>query len=355
MTTADIAILRLINQQIAQTNFTKPSEIVAWLGAMQAQDFAGAKWSIGLRLPNFTDADIEKTLADRNIVRTWPMRGTLHFVAVDDILWMLGLLTPRIVANSAGRHKQLGLDENTFNLSKDLFIKSLQGGKQIPRDGMYKLLEASKISTSGQRGIHILWRLAQEGLLCFGAPEGKQQTFALLHEWIPKSKSLLRDEALAELALRYFTSHGPATLHDFIWWSGLRASEAKTALEFVKPKLISEIVSGQTYWFLQSLNAKINKSPTAFLLPGFDEFMVSYKDRSAALDPKYKKLMNGGNGILSPVIVIDGQAVGTWRRTIKKDSIVLETKPFTTFSKIQSQEIAKAANLYGKFLGRSVV
>lgn len=184
---------------------------------------------------NAVEADIEQALADRTIIRTWPMRGTLHFVAATDVRWMLELLTPRIVANNAQRLlRQFGLDEAVFARSKDLFVRALQGGKRLARNAMYEVLEAGGVSTAGQRGLHILGRLAQAGVICFGAREGKQQTFALLDEWAPTARRMARDEALAEIARRYFTSHGPATLQDFAWWSGLTVANAQAALELAR-------------------------------------------------------------------------------------------------------------------------
>jgi hypothetical protein len=204
---------------------------VGGLGAVQAQDYLGALWAIGLRL-RAAETAIEQAIATRSIVRTWSMRGTLHFVAAEDVRWMLGLLAPRSLASSLGRLRALELDQAVFNRSRDLFIAALSGGKQLRREAMLELLASANISPGGQRGIHILGRLAQEGLICFGAREGKQHTFALLEEWVPQAMLRLgpksRDEALAELARRYFTGHGPATLPDFVWWSGLTTSEART-------------------------------------------------------------------------------------------------------------------------------
>ena len=212
MNTADIARLRLYNQQIVSTRLKKPEEVAAWLGGMQGQDYAGCKWSFGLRLPDATDADIEQAIACRTIIRTWPMRGTLHFVAAADVRWMLDLLAPRNIAGSARRHKQLELDEATFSRCRDIFIKALHGGRQLTRDDLYKLLEDAGISMNSQRGYHILWRSALDGIICFSAQRGRQQTFALLDEWAPGAVKLPRGEALAELAKRYFNSRGPATL-----------------------------------------------------------------------------------------------------------------------------------------------
>jgi hypothetical protein len=354
MTPQDIAQSRLYHQQIARAKFKAPGQVVSWLGALQAQDYPGAKWSIGLRLPHATDADIEQAVAAKTIVRTWPMRGTLHFVAPEDIRWLLALLTPRIIAQAAGRYRQLELDEAVFARSKELFAKALQGGQQLTRDEMHQLLERANISTGGQRGYHILCRAAQDGLICFGAPSGKQQTFTLLDEWAPQTKNLERDQALAELAKRYFTSHGPAGLPDFAGWSGLTVTEARAGLEMVKSHLSQETVNGQTYWMSPDRPVIRLNSPAIYLLPGFDEFMLGYKDRTAALEPIYSpKITPGNNGMFSPTLVIDGRVAGTWKRKFKKDTVVITLSPFTSLSEADRQAVSVAAERYGRFVGMS--
>jgi len=356
MTSSDIARLRLHNQRIARATFEHPSDVVAWLGAVQAQDYLGALWAVGLRMRNAVEADIEQALADRTIIRTWPMRGTLHFVAAADARWMLELLTPRIVANNTQRLvRQFDLDESKFARSKDLFERALEGGRRLTRNAMYKVLEAGGVSTAGQRGLHILWRLAQDGVICFGAREGKQQTFALLDEWAPKAKRMSRDKSLAELAKRYFTSRGPATLQDFAWWSGLTAADASDGIDMAKKSLAQESINGQTYWLASSMTFTKDPSPTAYLLPAYDEYTVAYKDRSAVLDPAYAKLPNYGHGIFNPTIVMDGQVVGTWKRALKKDSLVVTPSSFAVLNRAETRALAKAASRYGKFLGASVV
>lgn len=356
MTSPDIARSRLHNQRIAGAAFEKPGDVVAWMGAVQAQDYLGALWAIGLRMRNAVEANIEQALANRTIIRTWPMRGTLHFVAAVDIRWMLDLLTPRIVANNAQRLlRQFDLDEAVFARSKELFARALQGGRSLTRNAIYDVLEAGGVSTASQRGLHILGRLAQDGVICFGAREGKQQTFALLDEWAPAARRMARDESLAELAKRYFTSHGPATLQDFAWWSGLTMADAQDGFEMAKRFLAKEAINGQTYWLASSMPAAKDSAPTAYLLPAYDEYTVAYKDRSAALDPKYAKLPNYGHGIFNPTIVVDGQVVGTWKRTFKKDSLAITPSPFAKFNRAETRAIAEAASRYGKFLGASVV
>jgi hypothetical protein len=324
------------------------------MGMIQAQDYLGALWAVGARLQSASEGDIEKALAEKQIVRTWPARGTLHFVAAQDVRWLLELLAQRMIARSQGRYRQLGLDEATFSLSKDVFIRALQGGFSLKRSEMLQVLETAHISTAGQRGIHILGRLAQEGLICFGPRAGKQQTFVLLDEWAPQAQSMPRDEALVELTGRYFTSHGPATLQDFTWWSGLTTADARAGLELAGMRLAQESFGDQTYWFSEAASISEEPSPSAHLLPAFDEYLVGYKDRSAVLQPKFVKQTNAGGGMLSPIVVIDGQVLGTWKRTLKKAAVIIETRWFTEVNPGQFDAFRKAALQYGAFLNLPV-
>ena len=354
MTASEITRLRLYHQQIAATQARHPGAVAARLGALQAQDYAGAKWSIGLRLPGCTDADIERAVANRTLVRTWPLRGTLHFLAAADVRWTLELLTPRILAGSINRQRQLGLDETVFSLCRDTFIRALQGGRVLTRDEMYQALERADIITDTQRGYHILWRTAQEGLICFGPMSGKEQTFVLLDEWLPRSPRRERSESLAELALRYFLGHGPATIQDFCWWSGLSAADAKAALEPVKSRLTHKIIDGKTYWMPPDMPALSEIAPTVHLLPGFDEYLLGYKDRSAALDPAHApKIVPGSNGVFMPTIVIDGRVAGIWKREIKKQTLMVTAHPFAPLNEAEQQGFEEAAQHYRRFLGYS--
>ncbi|MBL8166633.1 MAG: AlkZ family DNA glycosylase [Acidobacteria bacterium] len=356
MKNTELIRLRLQQQSIASALFRTPGEIVSWLGAVQAQDYPGGLWAVGLRLPGAVEADVERALAAREIVRTWPMRGTLHFVAAADVRWMLELMTPKIVAANAGRLKrQMGLDEETFVRSKDLFIRALEGGKQLTRNAMYAVLEAGGIATEAQRGLHILGRLAQDGLLCFGPRAGKQPTFALLAEWVPKAKSKKRADALAEIARRYFNGHGPATVQDFVWWSGLTATDAAAGLEMVKDELTAETSGGQTYWLSAERFSPARNTVTnaTHFLPVYDEYTVGYKDRSAVLDPQFAAA--AGNGIFSAPLVVNGRIAGIWKRTLKKDAVVITPTLFVTLSQTEKRAVETAAQRYGQFLGASVI
>ena len=356
MTYTDIALRRLLGQQIARPELAEPHEVVARLGAVQAQDFLGALWAIGLRTPGATEQAIERALAERTIVRSWPMRGTLHFVAAADVRWMLELLAPRVLQRSATRRAQLELDEPTLAASARIISNALRGGKQLARSEIYALLEQANISTKSSRGLHILGWLAHDRLICFGARDGKQPTFALLDEWAPGARSLPYDQALATLALRYFTGHGPATVQDCMWWSGLTTREVKAGLAEVAPQLGHEHVGGRDYYFAQDLRPAPDEARGAFLLPPFDEFLVGYRDRSAALDSSHNTLVNpGGNGMFNPIVVIGGRVVGTWKRTLKQNSVAMTFSPFTSFDGGQAEAIAVAAERYGRFLGKTAI
>lgn len=301
-------------------------------------------------MQNATEEAVEQAIADRTIIRTWPMRGTLHFVAATDVRWMLALLTPRVIANSRWRLKQLELDAGVFARSRKAFMSALRGGHQLSRNAMYKALEAAGITTAAGRGLHLLWQLAQEGFICFGARQAKQPTFALLDEWLPVAKAKERDAALAELASRYFTSHGPATLQDFAWWSGLTVVDARDALEMAKSHLLQEVVAGRTYWLSSSVHTAKDRRSNAYVLPAYDEYTVAYKDRSAVIEPLHAKRASSGNGIFNPVIVIDGQVVGTWERRLAKGSVVITPCLFSSLTKAGNQALVMAASQYAVFL-----
>jgi hypothetical protein len=343
----DIVRERLHNQLITNARFADPGEVVRWLGAVQAQDYRAGLWAVGLRIPGSTEATVERAVAERRIVRTWPMRGTLHFVAPEDARWMLELLTPRVVAASAGRYRQLELDDATLARGRRAVEKTLRGGMSLSRPALYRMLDAAGVSTAGQRGLHILGWLAQKGVICFGARDGKQQTFALLDEWVPESRSLARDEALAELAARYVASHGPATAEDFSWWTGLPLRDARAAVESVASRFLTERIGRKTYWFPEPSKAKRPRSPDIRLLPVYDEYLVGYRDRGAALDPVYAT--RAGNGIFKPIVLVDGRVAGTWTKATIDEPDLFVAPP----GRAEARAIAAAAERNTRFVDGS--
>jgi len=306
-------------------------------------------------LPGSTDADIEQAIDDKTFVRTWAMRGTLHFVTASDIHWLLALLAPRIIAGNARRYRELELDERTLARSNAVLARALQGGKQLNRTELLAILERNGISTQGQRAAYMLQRASLDGLICQGGVRRNIPIFMSLAESLPKAKTMERDEAVAELAKRYFTSRSPATLQDFVWWSGLSAADARAGLEAIQSQLIQETIDGQIYWLSHSLLTGRASSSAVYLLPGFDEYLLSYKDRSASLDVLHMKKLPPANGMLPSTIVIAGRVVGTWKRTFNKGAVVIASNPFTPLTTAQGRAFAAAARRYGEFLGMPVV
>lgn len=349
----DIAACRLHQLLVSRKPFTQPVQVVKHLGAMQAQDYLASLWAIGLRVSGerpITEATVEKAASDRQIVRTWPMRGTLHWVAAEDVHWMLELLTPRIIRLSAGRHRELDLDQSTFKQSRSCVEATLAGGKQLTRQEMYNELQEAGISTEGQRGYHILVYLAQTGVICWGPRRGKQHTFTLLEEWIGKGQPLQREEALAKLARRYFTSHGPATVYDFSYWSGLTVTESRKALKIIRTDLEEIPAEDQNYWFIPESEPSGERVEQPGLLPAFDEILCGYKDRSALLDKEDHRDVILRNGIFMPSILLDGKIRGIWKRTLAANEVRMQLNTFDSLNDKQQKALTEAAHNYGAFL-----
>ena len=351
MNNNDIAGIRLREQQITATKFTKPEEIVSWFGAMQAQDYPMAKWAIGLRLPGSTEQTIETAVASGKILRTHILRPTWHFVTAEDIRWMLALTASRIRSASAGMFRELGLDPKIFQKSNRVIAKALEGGNHLTRAELRVELEKVGLITGEMRMTCFVFNAELDSLICSGARRGKHQTYALLDERAPKPVVFSREESIFELARRYFTSHAPATLKDFVWWSGLSVADAKKGLEMNKSNLISEEIEEQTYWMPDSISIPKDEPNSLHLLPAFDEFMVSYKDRSASLDAHLAKQAITGNGIFKPIIVVNGKIAGIWKRSHKKDLLVVEKIPF---KKINSKAFEQKAQEYALFEGKNL-
>lgn len=342
---------RLYNQHIAAPEYESPAEVVRWLGAVQAQDYAAAKWAVGLRMKAGSDAVLDQAFADGSILRTHVMRPTWHFVTPADIRWMLELTSKRINAAMSYNFRRLGLDAAVFKRSSSAFVKALQGGKQLTRLELVSILEQRGIKTDNLGFLHILMRAELDLIICSGARRGNQFTYALLDERAPHAKSLKRDEALAELTRRYFTSHGPATAKDFTWWSGLTLADAKSGLELLKSEMANEVVDGRTYWGAASTRPVRELPRTAYLLPNYDEYMVGYTDRAAVIDSQHaEKLEAWGVYLLNPAIVIEGKIVGTWKRTLHKKTVVIEPRLLTSLNKPDTRALVKAADRYARFL-----
>lgn len=317
---------------------------------MQGQDLAGVLWSIGARWPGSTAADVERAFSDGVIVRSWPMRGTLHVVVAEDLRWMLELTRMRILRRSLARGKALGITDDHLDTARDAASEALSGGQRLSRDELYRAFEDAGVETTGQRGYHLLWNLAQNGVICLGPWIHGRQSFVLLDEWIGRSRSLDREEALGEFAQRYFSSHGPATVRDFAWWSSLTLTDARVGTAIAEPNLERMTRDDDEYFFNGEVAGE--RRDRVRLLPGFDEYLLGYQVRSPQLAPGHsERIVPGGNGVFFSTIVHDGEVVGTWNRTTTARRVSLTTQRFSQGSSRIDDGIARAAAEYARFLG----
>ena len=341
--------LRLRNQRLTRTDFRSAADVVSWLGAVQAQDYPAAKWGLGLRARGLTDAAVDKAYNDGAILRTHVMRPTWHFVAPADIRWLLALTGPRVQARAATYYRKLGLDKDTFTRARRLLERAL-AGQHTTRRELVPALQRAGIDTEGQRLAHLMLYFELEGMVCSGALNGRQFTYALMDERVPPAKPLTRGEALSELTRRYFASHGPATVRDFVWWSGLTVGDANTGLAAAGSALESARVGELTYWFTPS-RAAPPASPSALLLPNYDEYLIAYRDRQLA-----RPLSRDGQplrldiDIFAHFMVIDGRLAGTWRRSVGRESIGLSVIPIAKLTRADKSILATAAERYSAFM-----
>jgi Winged helix DNA-binding domain len=352
---AEFVRQRLLSQHLAGSLFDKPEEVVRWLGAVQAQDYAGAKWSVAQRTNGVRDSALDRAAAEGTILRTHILRPTWHFVVAADIRWMLTLTAPHVHARNGLYYRRFGLEASLVRKIQRVLRRALEGGAQLTRSELQEVLQRERLSRLEDdrlRLAYIMMSAELDGLVCSGARRGKQHTYALLEERVPPTPPLGRDQALAELARRYFAGHGPASLKDFRAWSGLPAGEATSGLEMTGPQLERTMVQGVTYWLSPTAADRTPPTPRAHLLPTYDEYTIAYRDHHAVLDPRHRQQVLTANG---RVILIDGRVAGTWRRTPNKTTVAVSLSLFTPPTHVQRRAIETAARRYGEFLDRPVV
>ena len=352
----DIALRRLANQRLIGDPFPSPVEVVRRLGAVQSQDYPGAKWGVAMRTPAATDAAVEHAVNDGAILRTHVLRPTWHFVAAADIRWMLALTAPRVRARMAPYNRHLELDDKVFARSAAVIVKALIGGKQLTRSELGDVLRRARIdSGAGQRLAHLMMRAELDGLVCSGRLTGKQSTYALLEERVPPASPLEPDEALAELARRYFTTRGPATVQDFSWWSGLPVGDARRGVAMLQPGLEQETIGRRTYWYAAEPSLASSTPTTAHLLPNYDEYFIGFKDRSAIAERVDASSVPIPDGALQPhVIIVDGQLVGGWKRVVTGARMTLKMRIVVAISRRQLRAVEAEAERYGRFIDAPV-
>lgn len=349
-----IARRRLASQKLVGEPLAGPVDVVRWFCAVQSQDYAGAKWALAQRTGGASSADIDALFASGDLLRMHVMRPTWHFVLPEDIRWLLRLTAPRVHAFSAYYYRQQELDDALFARSNALIAGSLQGGSQLTRTELAQILQSGGIPASGIRLSFLMMFAELEGIICSGGMRGKQFTYALLDDRAPNARTLDRDEALAELTLRYFTSHGPASLLDFAWWSGLTTADAKSGIERVRDALLKETIEGKTYWLAEPQTLSCPE-PTLHLLPNFDEHLVAYKDHGPTFHPYAGNSLDPTSAAaLANSIVRNGQIVGGWRRTIRKNDVLLTTNWSVPPDAASPAAAEVAATRFGAFVGLPV-
>jgi hypothetical protein len=363
----DIVTRRLQAQRLTGEPFTSPLDAIRWLTAVQAQDYGGAKWALAQRSRGVTDAELDRLFDQGAILRTHVMRPTWHFVLPEDIGWMLALTGPRVRAGLVARYRNLELDEKVVARAAAIFTAALAGRSHLTRGELGEALSAGGISPDGQRLPHLIMRAELDALVASGPRRGKQFTYALLEELVPKPRALDRDEAVAELTLRYFRSHGPAQVQDFVWWSGLRLADARAGIALAGRALDHQAIEGKDYWFDAAARPAKQATTIAHLLPNYDEYTVAYRDRAEILhagqpfDPALFARAGTSRSssisfasVLSNVVAVGGRVRGSWRRTVARGGVRLEVQPLDRFKRAETAAVEDAANRFGRFLDRPV-
>jgi hypothetical protein len=356
-----IGRLRLASQGLLGPDFAAVPDAVRWMTAMQAQDLPAALWAVGLRVRN-SNVDTVRTALDQGlIVRSWPMRGTLHLLAPEDLRWILAITAERLLKGMGGRHRELGIAPRDVAASREAALQLVTGGGSATRERLFQAFEDAGQSTAGQRGIHLLGILCQRGWLVQGPLVGNQQLIVAFDDWIKESRTLDRAEGIAELLLRYMHSHGPATERDFAWWSNTPLTEVRAALGAVKDQLEELEFEGTSYWLSPATAALLGDGVpgqrAVFALPGFDEFLLGYTDRSLVLAPEHaQKIVPGGNGMFKKTIVAGGEVIGTWARQGASRTAAVVPAPFDAVNGLRpaaQKSFELQAARYLKFLGQA--
>ena len=351
MKSSDIVTRRLAGQFLIGPRAKTVSDVVQTLVAVQAQEYLQAKWGLALRTKCATEAEVEEIIHHGEILRTHALRPTWHFVTARDIRWVLELTGPRVHVANTHPYKRLELDAAIFRKSHNAIIRALEGGKQLTRNQLRDLMLRTKIDLGeAQRLPYILMHAELEGLICSGVRHGKQSTYALLEERVPPVPAIERDEALLRLVSGYFTTRGPATVHDCAWWSGLTITEIKRGIDMAGTALEKVTSDDKTYWSAPS--TRLPKATATHLLPIYDEYFIGLKDRSA-IGQRLRdgKVILGSDALFANIAFIDGQIVGGWKRSIQKDTVEIDFTPLVPLTSAERKRLDQEGQRFGEFLG----
>lgn len=349
-----VAERRLCNQHLTTNGLRRPAEVVEWFGAMQAQEYEPARWALGLRLRDgVSDADIRRAFDAGRILRTHVMRPTWHFVTPADIRWLLELTAPRVHRIMSYYNRELGLDAPTLVRGTDVIERALGEGGHLTRPELAAALQRARMPMVGNRLARVVMHAELEGVICSGARRERQFTYALLAERAPRARRLSRDEALATLGERFFQGHGPATIRDFAWWSGLTAADGKRATEMIRAR--PEVIDGLSYWTIGELPRQAARVHQSHLLPIYDEYVVAYRDRKAVPHgPSTIASSSTESVIFRHALVIGGQIAGTWRTTRSAKAVMIRAVPLRRLRSTERLAIDAAVQRYERFIGRPV-
>lgn len=352
----DIAASRLRTQRLVGEPLASPVEVVRLFGAVQAQDYIGAKWALGQRSAGVADAEIDRLFDAGDILRTHVLRPTWHFALPEDMRWLLELTGPRVRRSLAGRTRWLGIDESDVSRAEEIFGAALSGGRYLTRPELGERLRAAGIAPDGQRLPHLLMAAELDGVIVSGPRRGKQFTYALLAERAPSARTLDREEALAEITRRYVQGHGPAQLRDFVWWSGLTVSDARSGLALAAADLERCEIEGKEYWLAADADLDGPSTAAAHLLPNWDEYTVGYRDREAALPPDrpFDPTLFSFGSILSNVVTIAGRVRGAWRRASTGAGVRVELRMLDRLDPAGVQAVEVAGRRLSRFLEQPV-
>ncbi len=348
----EIAARRLVNQRLVGASLGGASEVARWLGAVQAQEYPVARWSLGQRARGLTEADVDSALAEGQILRTHVLRDTWHLVAAEDIRWLVELTRPRIQARNATMHRRLGLEPRTLARTDAMLVDALASHGRLTRRQLGSFLREHGVETESPRLAYILMHAELELLICSGGLDGKQQTYAPLEERARQAASLPREEALAELTKRYFTSHGPATPKDFGWWASLTLADARLGIDLLAAELESMEVGGRTYWSRSSAASPAAPAPRAHLLQAYDEYVNAYSESKDVFDVEgLARVVPPDRTMFAHAVLLDGQVVGHWRRRLAREAMTIDVQLAVTLDGAGRDAVDDAVERYGRFVG----
>ncbi|MFH5831958.1 winged helix DNA-binding domain-containing protein [Halalkalibaculum sp. DA384] len=354
MNYTEIIHARLHNHQIVNPDFSTPNALLGWIGAMQAQDYEMAKWAVGVRLPEATREDIEEAIENSHIIRTHLLRPTWHLISAEHLPWLLELSRPRVKVAVRSRQKQLGLTDEVVSRSNRTIKGILVDSQPLTRSELLEQLEEAGFENKDNRISHLLLRAELDGIIGSGPSKDTQYTYRLMEDRLTQISSFNKGEAHRKLAQLYFQSHGPATLEDFVWWSGLTKTSSKKAVKMLEPELISEEIGDRTYWFFETSLPPEQSTPSVYLLPAYDEYVVSYRNREMIINGEHEAKSFSANGIFRPVIVVNGKVKGIWKRKVKSDSVKVKLRFFENPGSETKTLAAEQAERFAGFLGKEL-